>query len=166
LLRDLQSRAPRELQPTISASLCLLGIDCAARIEFLASSLAFAASTDGYQPLLRGAAHGLAMLASAGHDAAFDALVRVGGAAREEARAPVALALGTIAMRDPAVVVARIERQPIATLGGLLRDAFDMLSEDFDEERFGTELRRALWAAPEASLRRTAAAALADMLEF
>lgn len=166
LLRALQEKAPRELQPTVSASLCLLGIDCAARLEYLANSLAFAASTNGYQPLLRGAAHGLGMLAAAGHDAAFDALVRAGGSAREEARAPIALALGTVALRDPSVVIARIERQPVAALGALLRDAFDMLSEDFEEERFGTELRRALWAAPESSTRRTAATALADMLEF
>jgi hypothetical protein len=48
----------------------------------------------------------------------------------------------------------------------LLQDAFDMLSEDFEEERFFVEIRRAYWAAAEGSDRRRVAQALIDKLEF
>ena len=48
----------------------------------------------------------------------------------------------------------------------LLRDAFDMVAEDFEEERFYVSVRRAYWAAPEGSTRRSVAAQLIDVLEF
>ena len=56
-----------------------------------------------------------------------------------------------------------LPRQP-ATL--LLRDAFDMLEEDYAEERFYAAVRRAFWAAPEGSPERRAAQTLITALEF
>jgi hypothetical protein len=46
-LASLQREAPRELQPTLSASLCLLGFDCETHEAFVDDSLAFAAATEG-----------------------------------------------------------------------------------------------------------------------
>ena len=48
----------------------------------------------------------------------------------------------------------------------LLRDAFDMLAEDFEEERFYVAVRQAYWAAPAGSARRRVAEALIQKLEF
>lgn len=167
LLRDLQASAPRDMQPTISAAVCLLGQDCEARLAFLSDTLKFSAASGAYQPLLRGTVHGLGMLAQAGHAAAFDALVDAGVSASATARPPIALGVGTIVLRDPAMLLAAIDRRAsVAPLAELLRDAFDMLAEDFEEERFGMELRRVLWSAPEGSPRRRAAAELAGILEF
>ena len=47
-----------------------------------------------------------------------------------------------------------------------LLEAFDMLSEDFEEERFYVEIRNAFWSAPEGSPRRRAAERLIATLEF
>jgi HEAT repeat protein len=166
VLRSLQAAGPRDLQPTVSAALCLIGIDCAARFDFLVSTLRFAASNDGHQPLLRGAAHALAMLVAGGNREALGVLLDTARGAPEPVRAPIALALGTVVLRDPSVVLATIDQYPTDVLSGILRDAFDMLSEDFEEERFGGALRRVLWDAPEGSDRRRMAADLARILEF
>jgi hypothetical protein len=48
----------------------------------------------------------------------------------------------------------------------LLREAFDMLAEDLDEERFYVQVRRAFWQAPDESLRRKTASTLIATLEF
>ena len=48
----------------------------------------------------------------------------------------------------------------------LLLEGFDMLSEDFEEERFYAAIRRAFWAAPEGSDTRAAAELLIERLEF
>ena len=48
----------------------------------------------------------------------------------------------------------------------LLREAFDMLSEDFDEERFYVQIRRAHWEAHADSVRRRTAAAVIEIAEF
>ena len=42
VVAGLQKTAPPELQPTVSAALCLLGIDCPARIEFVVDTLRYA----------------------------------------------------------------------------------------------------------------------------
>ena len=48
----------------------------------------------------------------------------------------------------------------------LLREAFDMLEEDFEEERFFVTVRRAYWQAPQGSPARKVAEALVLKLEF
>jgi hypothetical protein len=48
----------------------------------------------------------------------------------------------------------------------LFVDAFDMLAEDFEEERFYVAVRRAYWAAPVGSARRKMTEALIVKLEF
>jgi HEAT repeat protein len=156
VLAALQARLPREMQPTVSAALCLQGIDCAARLAYLASTLDFAAATPGYEALLRGAVHGLAVLASTGNEKALATMFDEGIRSREAARGPIALGVGLVALRRADVVMKVLgQRSDPGPALELLRDAFDMLSEDFEEERFAFEIRRML-AAPsaDASVRR------------
>jgi hypothetical protein len=48
----------------------------------------------------------------------------------------------------------------------LLRDAFDMLEEDFEEERFFATVRRTYWQGAAGSPQRKVADALIRVLEF
>jgi hypothetical protein len=48
----------------------------------------------------------------------------------------------------------------------LLGEAFDMLEEDLEEERFFVAVRRGYWSAPAASSARKIATALIQTLEF
>lgn len=167
LLAGLQKTAPREVQPAVSAALCLLGSGCPAAEDYLRKTLTYAATTDGYAPLLRGAVHGLEMLARRGRAAPLGALFDTGVSAREAARGTVALAVGMIALREPAIVIAALEtRTDRAAAIELLRDAFDMLNEDYEEERFFVEVRRAYWSAPAGSVRRQVTEALVQKLEI
>ena len=167
LLASLQRSAPREVQPTISAALCLLGLNCSGQEEFLKKTLTVAATDPNYQAVLRGAAHGLGVLAARGRPGPLTTLFDVGVPATDPSRAPIALALGMAALRNPAAILAGLEnRKDRNGALELLQDAFDMLSEDFEEERFYVEIRKAYWAAPAGSVRRQVADALIQKLEF
>lgn len=167
VLIELQKTLPRELQPTLSASLCLLDRNCDRHLAFIIDSLRFGADNQNYQPLLRGAVHALAMLALRGHDEAAGALIAVGIPANDPARAPIALGVGLIALRSPETIMRVLEPRPDREAAiELIRDAFDMLSEDFEEERFYVAVRRAFWAAPAGSPRRTLAETLIQQLDF
>ncbi|HXH06178.1 MAG TPA: hypothetical protein VNI83_06270, partial [Vicinamibacterales bacterium] len=102
-----------------------------------------------------------------GHAVALEALLDEGAAARDPARAPIALAAGTVALRHPKlaldVLAARPQRDAALEL---LREAFDMLEEDYLEERFFVFVRRAYWEAPDGSPLRDLGAALIRRLEF
>ena len=166
-LATLQKTAARDVQPTISAAFCLIGIDCDARTAYVTETLQFAASNDGHQPLLRGVVHAAAVLAIAGRDEALRVLVEQGLRSQDPARAAIALGVGTVAVRQPLRLLRFLETQPDAKPAILLlREAFDMLSEDFDEERFYVEIRRAHWDAPADSPRRRTAAAVIEIAEF
>jgi hypothetical protein len=166
LLLELQRSAPEALQPTLSAAICLLGFDCAGHKTFIRETLAFAAGEER-QPLLRGAVHALGVLAVAGHADAMAALVDAGVRARAPAQAPIALGVGTVALRRPAMLLGAVAASPARDEAVLLaRDAFDMLNEDFEEERFFVAVREAFWSAPEGSSERRAAEALIRLLEF
>ena len=166
-LAALQQSAPRELQPTVSAALCLLTIDCDARMAYLRSTLAFAVATPGYQPLLRGAVHALAVLAIAGRADAMAALIDAAVSSPDTARAPIALGIGTVALRNADVLFGDLEgRADPRPAIGVLRDAFDELSEDFEEERFGLAVRTTLGSAPAGSASRRLADVLTTELEY
>jgi HEAT repeat protein len=167
-LANLQKSARQHIQPTISAALCLLGKACEETEKYLRDLLDFAARTEGNQALLRGAVHGQTMLAIRGRAPALKALLDLGVKSQSDAvRAPIALGLGTIALRKPMLILDAIEgRTDIAAAAELLRDAFDQLSEDFEEERFFVTVRTAYWAAAPDSPRRRAAEKLIEVLEF
>lgn len=166
-LAELQQKAPRRLQPSIAAAICLLGSNCPSHTGYLVDTVKFTIANPGHQDLLRSAAGGLAALAESGTPAAAGALFEHGIPTRDPERAAIALALGTVALRNTPLMLDTLEQQ--ADLPGsvdLLRDAFDMLDEDFEEERFFVTVRRAYWAAPDGSPRRKVAEVLIQRLEF
>ena len=166
-LAGLQRTAPRTLQPSIAAAICLLGSNCSSHQGFIADTLKFAAAHTGFQPLLRSAAGGLAALAIAGNKDSAQLLIERGVQARDPERAPIALALGTIALRNAPLLLTVLEAQ--TELDGaveLLRDAFDMLEEDFEEERFFALVRRTYWQAAKEPATRRVTETLIRRLEF
>ena len=166
-LAALQRSAPRHIQPSIAAAICLLGVNCVSHRGYLTESLKFSETTAGFQELLRAAAGGLGALAIAGDKDALATLVEVGGPSRDPARAAIALALGTVALRNTAAMLEFVAatKQSDAALE-LLREAFDMLEEDYVEERFFVSVRRSYWQAAAGSPQRRAAEALIRKLEF
>ena len=162
-----RTAGPRHLQPTVAASICLIGVNCASHQPYLVETLAFSIENAGFQELLRGAAAGLAALAVSGNADALRTLIEHGAPSRDPARAAIALAIGTVALRNTALtlkVLAEGKDQEAAL--ELLREAFDMLEEDFIEERFFVTVRRSFWQAPEGSATRKIAEALIRKLEF
>ena len=164
-----RASVPDVLQPVASAAACLLEIGCDSQVPYIVEALRYGAQTDADdgRQLLRNAASGLAALAAEGERPALDALFDTGRASGASAQAPIALALGTVALRRPGIVLqALVDRaSPEADLL-LLRDAFDMLDEDMAEERFQSHLRRAYWGSAEGSAARAAAEAGLRVLEF
>ena len=166
-LADLQRSAPRESQPAIAAAICLLGVNCASHHPYITRTLQFAIANIGYQELLRGSSMALASLGASGRKEAVVELIELGAPTQDPARAALALALGTVALRNPNVMLDVLEQEPLLAPGTeLLREAFDMLEEDFEEERFFVTVRRAYWQAAEGSARRKAAEKLIKALEF
>jgi HEAT repeat protein len=167
VLADLQRSAPRTLQPSIAAAICLLGSNCSSHVGFLTESLRFAIANPGYQELLRAAAGGLSAVAVAGNQEAAATLFERGGPTRDPERAAIALAIGTLALRNTTVTLKALEGQkPLDPAIELLREAFDMLEEDMEEERFYVTVRRAYWAAAASSPGRNIADILIQKLEF
>src|SRR5688572_13974445 len=99
-LAALQRSAPRESQPTIAAAICLLGINCDAHVPFLIETLRFAEKNPGYQELLRNTVAGLVALSNSGNAQALSVLFDVGIRSSDPPRAPMALGVGTIAIRN------------------------------------------------------------------
>jgi hypothetical protein len=166
-LESLQRSASPEVQPTISAAFCLLKIDCARQEAYLKQALEYGLKDPDGLPLLRGVVHALGMLAVGGRTWALNALLDTGSTAPDQAREALALGLGLVALRRPqATLEVLAARSDPANAAELLLEAFDMLSEDFEEERFYVEIRNAFWSSPEASPRRRAAERLIATLEF
>jgi HEAT repeat protein len=167
VLSGLQQSAPKTSQPYIAAAICLLGINCGSHENYLVETLRFSDKHIGFQELLRGAASGLGALAVAGHTEAFDALVQIGIPSRDPTRAPVALALGTVALRNTTLTLAALEKdpEPAPTLA-LIGEGFDMLEEDLDKERFFALVRRTFWQSAADSPTRRLTQTLIGKLDF
>ena len=167
ILAGLQRTAPRESQPGIAAAICLLGVNCASHQPYIVESLRFSIATLGFQTLLRSSASSLSVLAVAGREDAAAELVTQGAPTNDPIRAPIALAFGTVALRNTPLMLKVLERETLREPAiELLREAFDMLEEDFDEERFFATVRRAYWQAAAGSPARIVADTLVRKLEF
>ena len=166
-LAELQRSAPKEAQPAIAAAICLMGTNCSAHVGYLERTLTFADTYPGYQDLLRGAAAGLGNIARQGHDEALGILFRVGIPSQDPVRAPVTLALGLVALRNTPLLIKHLEAHPEQDGAvGMLAEAFDMLEEDLEEERFFVAVRRAYWSAADGSATRRLCEQLITKLDF
>jgi HEAT repeat protein len=167
VLSGLQRSAPKSAQPYVAAAICLLGINCSSHENYLVETLRFSDKNIGFQELLRGAASGLGALAVAGRTEAFDALVEIGIPSRDPTRAPVALALGTVALRNTPLTLAALEKdaEPAPTIA-LIGEGFDMLEEDLEKERFFALVRRTFWQSAAGSPTRRLMQTLIGKLDF
>lgn len=166
-LAGLQRTAARQVQPSLAAGICLLGVNCDSHENYLVEVLKFSDKNVGFQELLRTAAAGLGALGVAGHAEAVDSLFDVGIPSQDPTRAPVALALGTIALRNTPLMIARIESRADGDRAiELVGEGFDMLEEDLDKERFFTFARHSYWSAANGSPTRALMQTLIGKLDF
>jgi HEAT repeat protein len=166
-LAGLQRTAPRERQPAIAAAICLLGVNCSVHENYLLETLKFADANAGFQALLRGAAAGLGALGISGREPAIRALFEIGIPSRDPARAPIALAVATVALRNTRVMLPILETHPESPRAiALLAEGFEMLQEDLSKERFFAFVRRSYWSAPDGSLTRSLMQTLIGTLDF
>ena len=166
-LASLQRTAPRETQPTIAAAICLMGVNCAAHMAYLVETLRFADKNPGYQELLRNTVSALVALANSGNVQALSTLFEVGIPSVDPPRAPMALGVGTVAVRNTPLMLSFLESYMDADAAiGLIAEGFDMLEEDYEEESFFAAVRRAYWQSAESSATRRIGQALIDKLEF
>ena len=166
-LAAIQRSAPKATQPSIATAICLLGVNCESHENYLVETLKFADKNIGFQDLLRGAAAGLAALAIAGHHEAAEALLEIGIPSRDPTRAPVTLALGTIALRNTPLMLAALQKHPDRNPAiELVGEGFDMLEEDLDKEIFFAAVRRTYWESSEGSPTRQLTQTLIGKLDF
>jgi HEAT repeat protein len=166
-LAALQRSGAKELQPTLAASICLLGVNCASHLGYLDKVLAFADDNPGYQELVRSAAAGLAAVAIGGNAEALTVLFDKGIPSMDPIRAPMALAAAKVALRNTPLLLAALEKQKdLAGALTLLAEGFDMLEEDLEEEQFFVAVRKGYWAAADNSPVRKVAEQLITKLEF
>jgi HEAT repeat protein len=166
-LAAMQQSAPKETQPAIAAAICLMGTNCSAHISYLHKTLTYADTYPGYQDLLRGAAAGLGNIARQGNQDALNILFDVGIPSHDPVRAPVTLALGLVALRNtPLMLKTLLARGDQDAAIGIVAEAFDMLEEDLEEERFFVTVRKEYWAAPDNSPMRKLCGELINRLDF
>jgi hypothetical protein len=151
-------------EAAMRAAQCLMGSECGSHIVWLADAARGATRTD----VVRAAS---AALAAVGLErpAARTALLGLGSTAPGRVREEAALALSSVALRQPDELVAWLSGIPEAerTVAiELLREGFERLEEDFAEEQFFAAARAAYWKADEGSAARALAESLIDTLEF
>ena len=162
------SRRRRRLQPAVAAAICLLGTNCSSHIGYLRRCSTFAETYPGYQELLRGAAAGLGAIARQGNAEALQHPVRrrhsVAGSRSRAGRARHRHGRAAQHAADAEDAAGRGPIRPARSAS--LAEAFDMLEEDLEEERFFVAVRRGYWAAPDGSPTRKLCEQLITKLDF
>jgi HEAT repeat protein len=167
VLAALQRSGRRTLQPTVAAAICLLGINCASHMGYLQKVLAFADDNPGYQEMVRAASFGLDAIAIQGSSDALDVLFAVGIPSMDPMRAPLALSVAKVALRNTPLVLGYLQKAGDQRGAiELVAEGFDMLQEDLEEEQFFVTVRREYWNAPESAPIRKLAEQLIGKLEF
>ena len=146
---------------------CLLGVNCSSHLGYLQKVLSFADDNPGYQALVRAASFGLDAVAIGGNAAAAEILFTAGIPSEDPIRAPLALSIAKVALRNTPVMLQVLEKQKDqAGAIALLAEGFDMLEEDLEEEQFYVTVRRGYWAAPDGSAVRRLSELLITKLDF
>lgn len=167
ILAGLQRTGRRELQPTVAAGICLLGVNCSSHVGYLQKVLGFADDNPGYQELVRAAAAGLGAIAIKGDAESLGILFEQGIPSADPIRAPLALAVGKVALRNTPLMLQVLQAQKdLPGALALLAEGFDMLEEDLEEEQFFVTVRRGYWAAAEGSPIRRLSEQLITKLDF
>ena len=167
VLAALQRSGNRALQPTVAAAICLLGVNCESHLGYLQKMLTFAEDNPGYQDLVRAAATGLDAVATKGNDEALRMLFSAGIPSEDPVRAPLALSVAKVALRNTPLMLKVLQTLPDQKRAmDLLAEGFDMLQEDLEEEQFFVAVRREFWSAPENSPVRRLAEQLIGKLDF
>ena len=109
ILAALQRTAPRESQPASLPPSACSGSTARRISPIIADSLRFSIANLGFQELLASVSVGLAALAVAGREDAAAELIAQGGPTRDPVRAPLALALGTVALRNTPIILKLLE---------------------------------------------------------
>jgi len=166
-LATLQRSGAKELQPTLTAAICMLGVNCSSHLSYLDKVIAFADDNPGNQELVRPAAAGLAAAAISGNRDALTVLLDKGIPSMDPIRAPMALAAAKVALRNTQLMLATLQqhKDPAGALT-LLAEGFDMLEEDLEEEQFFVTVRKGYWAAPDGSPVRKLSEQLITKLDF
>ena len=173
VLAALQGIDP-ELEPLISAAAVSFGVDRQEHMRFVSDTLRYAVDAESDTSsgidrfdLLTSAASGLGALASTGDGAALATLFDAAIGARNAERERIALVLGTLAMRDPPLLLSFLEtRSDFEEAALVIRDGCDMLDEDLEEERFFITVRTKYWDVPADSAARVLTDRLIAVLEF
>lgn len=162
----IQRTAAPALQPIVAASLCLVGLQCDEQERYLTDLLKTAGTNGQPQENVRANVTALAALALAGRSSAAEALFAAGVHAPDPVRAPIALAVATIALRNTPIVFGLLEKAPSKEAIALLGEGFDMLEEDFDKEQFFALARKTYWNAADGSPTRALMQTLIGELDF
>jgi hypothetical protein len=94
-------------------------------------------------------------------------LFTVGIPSRDPTRAPVSLALATIALRSTPLMMSILQAHPNREKAvELMAEGFDILEEDYEKERFFAFVRHAYWDSPENSPARELMRTLIGKLDF
>ena len=99
--------------------------------------------------------------------AAVSTQMDLGVPSKDPTRAPVSLALATVALRNTPLTLTMLEQHANRENAiVLMAEGFDMLEEDLDKERFFAFARRTYWAAADGSTTRALMQTLIGKLEF
>ncbi len=167
LFAELQRSGSKELQPTLAAAICMLGVNCGSHLGYLEKTLTFASQNPGYQELVRPTAAGLAAVAIGGQDEGLRILFDKGIPSMDPIRAPMALAVAKVALRNTPLMLSTLEKRTDQSGAvDLVAEGFDMLEEDLEEEQFFATVRKSYWAAADNAPTRRLAERLITKLDF
>lgn len=166
-LSQVQEAGAKSAQPFVAAAMCLLAVNCELHETFLSDTLKYADQNPGMQETVRATAAGLAALGVAGRKGALETLFGVGIDSRDPTRAPLSLAVATVALRNTGLLLewlTQTSRRSDAVT--LVAEGFDMLEEDLEKERFFAAVRRSYWTAADGSSQRELMRTLIGQLDF
>ena len=158
------------MQPTISAAFCLLEVDCERQEAYLKTDARVRGRrTPTASRCCAASSTRSAMLAVGGRDLGAHRAVRHGrgrAASRRVRRSRWVSASSRCGSRRSPSTCSTTRRTRSADAIELFRDAFDMLSEDFEEERFYVEIRQRVLVGAGRLGPSPSGRALIDNLEF